>query len=144
MTRTTPLSADLVDLDEVYVPIGAMRQLSRVTRLEGAAVAGEVDIGPDHPIFQQHFPGDPIFPGTLMIEAAGQLVAVWAWSQTPEGRPRLIRTSAKFHDPVLPDDLAIELRTEVTRRRNLFFAEVEVTRGKRAVASVDIVLAVID
>jgi 3-hydroxymyristoyl/3-hydroxydecanoyl-(acyl carrier protein) dehydratase len=46
-----------------------MRQISRVTKVAEALLDAEVDLGPYHWVFPQHFPGDPIFPGTLTQEA---------------------------------------------------------------------------
>src|SRR5712691_4417211 len=94
--------SSLIDLEATFLPVGQMRQISRVTPLKGAAITGEVDLSAGHWVYAQHFPGDPIFPGTLLIEAAGQLVALWAWAQGQRGRPRLVRTSAEFHFPVGP------------------------------------------
>ena len=99
---TSP-SASVMDIDATFLPVGQMRQISRVTKLAEAVIDAEVDLGPYHWVFPQHFPGDPIFPGTLMIEAAGQLVALWAWAQGQRGRPRLVRTGAEFHSPCWAD-----------------------------------------
>ena len=73
---TLPDSTSLMDLDETFLPVGQMRQIARVTLVEKDTIEGEVELGPDHWVYPQHFPGDPIFPGTLMIEGAGQLIAL--------------------------------------------------------------------
>lgn len=70
--------AGLIDIDKTFLPVGRMRQIARVTLLDETSIWGEVPIDPDHWVWEEHFPGDPIFPGTLIIEAAGQLVALWA------------------------------------------------------------------
>ncbi|HEX5963975.1 MAG TPA: hypothetical protein VFY42_09640, partial [Gemmatimonadales bacterium] len=80
-----PATTNLIDLDSTFLPVAEMRQITRVTALEGAGIEGEVELGPDHWVWPQHFPSDPIFPGTLMIEAAGQLVALWAWGHGARG-----------------------------------------------------------
>jgi 3-hydroxymyristoyl/3-hydroxydecanoyl-(acyl carrier protein) dehydratase len=136
-------SPGLVDIDTAFLPIGQMRQISRVTCLDGPSIEGEVDLGPDHWVFTQHFPGDPIFPGVLMIEAAGQLVALWAWASGQRGRPRLVRTSAAFLRPVGPGASSFRLRAEVRRKRNMHFAEIRIWELDRHVATVEAVLAVI-
>jgi 3-hydroxymyristoyl/3-hydroxydecanoyl-(acyl carrier protein) dehydratase len=48
-----------------------MRQIDRVTVLDEAVMEGQMDLGPEHWVYAQHFPGDPILPGTLLVEAAG-------------------------------------------------------------------------
>lgn len=133
----------LIDLDATFLPVAQMRQISRVTQIEGPAITGEVDLGTNHWVFPQHFPDDPIFPGTLMIEAAGQLVALWAWAQGQRGRPRLVRTSAEFHSPVRPTNDQLRLRAEVRRKRHLNFATIAIWADTTQVATLEAVLAVV-
>jgi 3-hydroxymyristoyl/3-hydroxydecanoyl-(acyl carrier protein) dehydratase len=132
-----------MDIDATFLPVGQMRQISRVTKLAEAVIDAEVDLGPYHWVFPQHFPGDPIFPGTLMIEAAGQLVALWAWAQGQRGRPRLVRTGAEFHSPVGPTESHLLLRAEVRRKRHLHFATIQIWAAETRVATVEAVLAVL-
>ena len=101
------------------------------------------DLGPGHWVYAQHFPGDPIFPGTLIIEAAGQLVALWAWADGQRGRPRLVKTSAEFRAPVEIADPQLVLEGVVKRKRHLNFADVTVRTQRQVVASVSMVLAVV-
>lgn len=145
MTSVSPPAAatGLIDLDVSFLPLAHMRQITRVTGLEGAGIEGEVDLGPDHWVWEQHFPGDPIFPGTLMIEAAGQLIALWAWGQGLRGRPRLVRTSAEFQNPVSQWSPRLLLKGEVRRRRHLYFGEVTIWSDGVQVAKVDGVLVVL-
>ncbi|HMH57352.1 MAG TPA: hypothetical protein VK535_13925 [Gemmatimonadales bacterium] len=130
-------------MDATFLPVGQMRQISRVTRLAEAMIDAEVDLGPCHWVYPQHFPGDPIFPGTLMIEAAGQLVALWAWAHGQRGRPRLVRTGAEFHSPVGPTASHLLLRAEVRRKRHLHFATIQIWVAETCVATVEAVLAVL-
>jgi 3-hydroxymyristoyl/3-hydroxydecanoyl-(acyl carrier protein) dehydratase len=135
--------SSLIDIDATYLPIHQMRQIARVTALDGATITGEVDLGSEHWVYAQHFPGDPIFPGTLIIEAAGQLVALWAWADGQRGRPRLVKTSAEFRAPVEIEDPQIVLEAVVRRKRHLNFADVTVRTQRQVVASVSMVLAVV-
>jgi 3-hydroxymyristoyl/3-hydroxydecanoyl-(acyl carrier protein) dehydratase len=133
----------VVDLDTPFLPVGQMRQISRVTALAGSSIAAEVDLGPEHWAFAQHLPGDPIFPGSLIVEAAGQLVALWAWASGQRGRPRFLRANAEFRLPVGRAEPRLVLRGEVTRKRNMHFATIAVAASGIDVASVSVVLAVI-
>ena len=136
-------SPGLVDIDRTFLPLHQMRQISRVTSLEGATIQAEVELGPDHWVWPQHFPGDPIFPGSLMVEAAGQLIALWAWSQGARGRPRLVRTSAEFQNPVGCWSPALVLTGEVRKKRHLYFGTVEISSEGIHVARLEGVLAVL-
>ncbi len=133
----------LIDLDATFLPVQLMRMVSRVTHLADGAIAAELDLGPRHWVYPHHFPSDPIFPGTLIIEAAGQVVALWAWVEGQRGRPRLVRASAKFRAPVETQDSALLIEAAVRRKRHLNFAEVTVRTTRQVVASVSVVLAVV-
>lgn len=133
----------LADLDATFLPVGPMRQIARITHLAGAGIEGQVDLGPTHWVFPFHFPNDPIFPGTLIIEAAGQLVALWAWANGRRGRPRLVRVGAEFHRPTGPAVSHLVLRAEVRRKQHLHFATIAVLSEGAQVATVDAVLAVL-
>jgi hypothetical protein len=68
----------------------------------------------------------PIFPGTLIIEGAGQLIALWAWAQGIRGHPRLVRTGAEFQRPVDRWSPRLQLKGEVRRKRHLYFGDVRI------------------
>ncbi len=138
-----PPAPSLIDLDATYLPVALMRQIARVTAVTPESITGEVDVGPGHWVYAQHFPGDPIFPGTLMIEAAGQLIALFAWARGQRGRPRLVRTSAEFRHPVSQATPSLRLDARVRSKRNIHFGTVDVHAGEYHVARVEAVLAVI-
>lgn len=63
------------------------RFLDRLTRLEaGKAGIGEYTVRGDETFLRGHFPGQPIFPGVLLVEAAAQLAGTVAQSD-PEIPP---------------------------------------------------------
>jgi len=138
-----PSRPSLVDLDTHFLPVGQMRQISRVTELAGPTIVGEVDLGRDHWVYAQHLPGDPVFPGSLIVEAAGQLVALWAWADGQRGRPRLLRANAEFRLPVGREEPRLVLRGEVTRKRHMHFATMAVEASGVQVAGATVVLAVV-
>lgn len=136
-------SPSLIDIDATFLPVERMRMVSRVTHLVDGTITAELDLGSDHWVYPHHFPSDPIFPGSLMIEAAGQVVALWAWADGQRGRPRLVRTGAEFRAPVEMEDQQLLIEATVRRKRHLNFAEVTMRTKRQAVASVSVVLAVV-
>jgi 3-hydroxyacyl-[acyl-carrier-protein] dehydratase len=95
--------------------------VDRVTELEpGKRVKGIKNVTFNEPFFQGHFPGNPIMPGVLIIEAMAQVGGVLAGFSMPEDmkkeRPRdfyfVAMDKVKFRRPVVPgDQLVFELVT---------------------------------
>ena len=65
-----------------FLPHGPeFRFLDCLTRLDaGHSGEGEYRVRGDDPFLRGHFPGDPLFPGVLLLEAAAQLAGVVAQS----------------------------------------------------------------
>ena len=140
MPHTVPL-----DFTRTFLPVGPMRQIARVLHHQDQSILGEVDVTDEHWVFAHHFPDDPVYPGCLMVEAAGQLVALWAWLEGARGRPRLVRSTSSFRAPVLPEDGVLRLEASVRRRRNMYFGDVALsTAGETDVARIELVLAVVE
>lgn len=75
----------------------------------------------NEPFFQGHFPGHPVMPGVLIIEAmaqtAGLLTQISRRIKGDKGNPLfyLVKVdNARFSAPVVPGD---QLRLEVTQKR---------------------------
>jgi 3-hydroxyacyl-[acyl-carrier-protein] dehydratase len=64
------------------LPHGAeFRFIDRLTELDGGKSGeGVYKVRGDEPFLRGHFPGEPIFPGVLLVEAAAQLAGVVAQS----------------------------------------------------------------
>lgn len=62
-------------------------------------------VAPDHPALAGHFPGKPIVPGVLLLDAALQAIA----AATGLALDRCEISSVKFLSPALPgDELAVQ------------------------------------
>ena len=124
------------ELEGIFLPAGQMLQLDRACEITADHVACEMDVR-GHWAFPMHFPADPIFPGSLLIEAAGQTLAVWAWHAGFRGRPRLVKVSATFSNPVLPNDKVLTLVGHVRHRKFAFFGQVELFVEDRVIGQVN-------
>ncbi len=76
-------------------------------------------VKPDEPHFQGHFPGQPIMPGVLIVEALAQTGAVAALS-LPENKGKLVLfggiDNVRFKRQVVPGD-TLRLEVEMTKSR---------------------------
>lgn len=73
----------------------------------------------NEPYFAGHFPGEPVMPGVLIIEALAQTGAVAVLSlEENKGKTAYFAgiNAAKFKQKVVPGDL-LELETEIIRRK---------------------------
>lgn len=89
--------------------------VDRITELElGKRAVGEKLVTINEPFFQGHFPGWPIMPGVLIVEAMAQVGAIAVLSM-PEYRGKLAYMAGidngRFRKPVQPGQV---LRLEVT------------------------------
>ncbi len=72
----------------------------------------------NEPFFPGHFPGHPIMPGVMIIEAMAQCAAILAFKSANEpGADRVVYflgiDNARFKSPVTPgDQLTMEIRLE--------------------------------
>ena len=75
----------------------------------------------NEPFFQGHFPGAPVMPGVLIIEALAQAGAVLLLSDIPDRASKLVYFTgideARFRRPVVPGD-QIRLTMEVLKLRS--------------------------
>ncbi len=86
-------------------------------------IIAELDITPDLWFFACHFPGDPVMPGCLGLDAMWQLVGFFlGWSGGP-GKGRALGVGeVKFKGQVLPTAKKVTYRIDLKRviKRKLF------------------------
>jgi 3-hydroxyacyl-[acyl-carrier protein] dehydratase/trans-2-decenoyl-[acyl-carrier protein] isomerase len=103
-------------------PMLMFDRISEITSTGGAyergRVVAELDINPDLWFFECHFPGDPVMPGSLGVDALWQLVGFFlTWSKLP-GRGRALGAKEiKFSGMVVPT--VKQVRYEIDMRRTM-------------------------
>ncbi len=101
--------------------------VDRITELEpGKSVVGLKNVTSNEPFFQGHFPGNPIMPGVIIIEAMAQTGGILARLSVPGIMDKedggsiffMAMDKVKFRRPVVPgDQIRFELKALRTGSR---------------------------
>jgi 3-hydroxyacyl-[acyl-carrier-protein] dehydratase len=122
--------------------------IDRILELEpGKRAVGEKQVTIGEPFFQGHFPGYPLMPGVLQIEALAQTGCVAALS-LPENAGKLAIFAGiddvRFKRPVTPGD-TLRLEVELDRmRRNIGRGKGRATVDGQVVCEGALLFALID
>ncbi len=94
--------------------------VDRIEELEKeVSIVGIKNVTANEEFFQGHFPGNPIMPGVLIIEAMAQAAGILALKSMGRATSRIYFMSiekAKFRKPVVPGD-RLRLEINVIKRR---------------------------
>ena len=105
------------------LPMPNMLMLDRITHISTAGgeygkgeIIAELDITPDLWFFDCHFPGDPVMPGCLGLDAMWQLVGFFlGWKGNP-GRGRALGSGeVKFTGQILPTAKTVTYHIQLKR-----------------------------
>ena len=99
--------------------------VDRIKELEpDRRIVGMKNVTINEPFFQGHFPGRPVMPGVLIIEAMAQAGGVLVFkSGGPTGKPIVYMAGieeAKFRRPVVPGD-QLRFEVDVLKKRPPFW-----------------------
>jgi UDP-3-O-[3-hydroxymyristoyl] N-acetylglucosamine deacetylase/3-hydroxyacyl-[acyl-carrier-protein] dehydratase len=102
----------------------------------------------NEPFFQGHFPGNPVMPGVLQLEAMAQAAGILMLRRgSSEGRTSLFMSAdkVKFRKPVRPgDQIIINAKLTKSRGNKLAQAECNCTVDGTVVSSAELMFAIID
>ena len=117
--------------------------IDRVVQMRGDDFAiGIKNVTFNEPQFQGHFPGQPVFPGVLLIEGMAQTAGVVCVTSGIVGRPKSVYfmtiDKAKFRKPVVPGDVVEYHMTKKTRKRNMWWYRGEAKVAGQIVAEAEV------
>jgi len=123
-TTTAPPVADgmLMDIEQVMQILPhryPFLMVDRVAKIEGNRIVAHKLATMNEPHFQGHFPGHPIMPGVLQLEAIAQVAGILMLKQAANAGKIAYFMSAesvKWRKPVRPGDLLV-IDVELTKSR---------------------------
>ncbi len=132
---TTPMTMDITEIQRLLPHRYPFLLVDRVTEIDpGKKLVAYKNVTANEEFFNGHFPGHPVMPGVLMLEALAQACALLAYkSQNLNPTEWVVYLmaidGAKFRKPVVPGDRLV-LTAEVLRHKSAVWKQ-------RGVATVD-------
>ena len=142
----------MLDINEIMTNLPHRYPFLLVDRIEELEVDKKIvaikNVTINEPFFQGHFPGHPIMPGVLIIEAMAQVGGVLAYRSQPEAAGKIVYfmgiDKARFRKPVLPGDTLRFVLEVIKQRRNIWtFSAVAYVDDTR-VADAEIMATIVD
>jgi UDP-3-O-[3-hydroxymyristoyl] N-acetylglucosamine deacetylase/3-hydroxyacyl-[acyl-carrier-protein] dehydratase len=93
--------------------------VDRILKMEGNTIVGIKNVTMNEPFFQGHFPGHPIMPGVLQLEAMAQVAGVLLLKLVAAANQIAYFMAAedvKWRKPVFPGDVLV-IEIELTKAR---------------------------
>ena len=101
--------------------------VDRIIEIEvGKRIVGLKNVTINEPFFPGHFPGHPVMPGVLIVEAMAQVAGILAYQSDESVRDKVTYftgiDNAKFRKPVMPgDQIRFEIEATGCKRGIWFF-----------------------
>jgi len=113
-----PIQLDIMQIQQIMPHRYPLLLIDRILSLEEHRVVGIKNVTINEPFFNGHFPGHPIMPAVLIIEAMAQCGGVLLLNTVERPKDKLVYfmgiNNAKFRRPVRPGD---QLRFELNLLR---------------------------
>ncbi len=122
--------------------------VDRILKIEGDKIIGLKNVTINEPFFQGHFPGHPIMPGVLQIEAMAQVAGILMLQQGGDPATKVAyfmsANNVKWRKPVRPgDQLIIEIQLGKMRGK-IGRAQGTCKVGDEVVSEAEVMFTVVD
>ena len=115
---------------------------------EGKRCRALKNVTTNESFFQGHFPGNPVMPGVLIVEAMAQACGIAAFALEKNVQDKWLLFAgidkARFKRPVVPGDQLIFDAEYVARKMNVWVFQVQASVEGKMVARAEIRVATVD
>jgi 3-hydroxyacyl-[acyl-carrier-protein] dehydratase len=138
--RTSLATADIATLLKALPHRYPFLMVDRIINIhKDDSAIGIKNVTANEPQFLGHFPGNPVFPGVLLIEGMAQTAgAICILSQMEGNQPRSVYfmtiDKAKFRKPVVPGDTVEYHVKKIARRKTMWWYRAEALVAGQLVA----------
>ena len=118
------MAKDILEIMKILPHRYPFLMLDRIIELTSEKVVGVKNVSINEPFFQGHFPGNPVMPGVMIVEALAQAGGILAFSLLSEPKNNSVYLmgldKVRFRKPVRPGDQLV-LKLEVLKQRGAIF-----------------------
>jgi len=143
----TVLTVEAIDIAEILKLLPHRYPFLMVDRIinlrSDESAVGIKNVSANEPQFLGHFPGNPVFPGVLLIEGMAQTAGVLCLkSMGATEKPQLVYfltiDKARFRKPVVPGDTVEYHMTKINRRKMMWWFRGEARVAGELVAEAEV------
>jgi 3-hydroxyacyl-[acyl-carrier-protein] dehydratase len=149
-SHTTQTTIEMQDILRLLPHRYPFLLVDRIIEVRGdESCIGIKNVTANEPFFQGHFPGQPVMPGVLLVEAMAQTAgAICALSRGYDNPPKsvlfLTIDKAKFRRPVVPGDVVEIHMKKKTKRKTMWWFHGEAKVGGELVAEAEVGAMIVD
>ncbi len=122
--------------------------VDRILKIEDTSIVGLKNVTINEPFFQGHFPGHPVMPGVLQVEAMAQVAGILMLKKGENSGKIAYFMSAdkvKFRKPVTPGDtLFIEVELTKARANKIGRAQGRILVNNEIVSEAELMFSILD
>lgn len=141
---------EVEDIKEILPHRYPFLLVDRITELvPGERVVGIKNVTFNEPFFQGHFPGNPVMPGVLIIEAMAQVGGILAYKSAKEDTQGkyiflMAMDKVRFRKPVVPGDQIIFELTMVRQKSKVCKMKGVASVGNTLVAEAELLASIVE